>query len=465
MLELGHPQIRDGNEVGCRSEPSGGALGLLQQAVHRLHIGVTSVVQHAAHHPSQALLQSGGQFLEGIEPTAPGPADPAQQVRFGLLSAVVLRCFGVNRTQRHLQPPCPRTFKRRALQPVHGVGLLDAPALWVSSHAPSQTLEQLAVVIAQGILDRLGLRAHLLAAHAIHGLIGHGNHMKAVVADLGLGQSQANALGVGSAHVLADMFDLSGLSPVSLEVISEVHYGLVVAPLAGKQQPLGIQVMHHRDVALSFAQAGLVNANHAHLAHIVQRARRAHVMLNAPPQLFVRAAQQRCGLAHRQLLAQRQSKGFKQRSKPAAFARPGNIYLRCLGAGATGNAGHFSVQPGFKLEEVQVPPLAGKPVMHALIGRIAVRARQAAGIADEVEVDAPTGRVKLDILDAPRRLQAKCAGKVNNASIPTAIWDAFVLSIEDKPGGFVDNSEYRVPHKPHRALLLSILLAVKLHTE
>ena len=59
MLELGHPQIRDGNEVGRCSEASGGALGLLQQAVHRLHIGITSVVQHAAHHPTQALLQSG----------------------------------------------------------------------------------------------------------------------------------------------------------------------------------------------------------------------------------------------------------------------------------------------------------------------------------------------------------------------------------------------------------------------
>ena len=108
------------------------------------------------------------------------------------------------------------------------------------------------------------------------------------------------------------------------------------------------------------------------------------------------------------------------------------------------------MQPRFKLKEVQVLPLTAKPVVNALIGRIAVWARQAAGIADEVEVDAPSGRVKLDILDAPRRLQAKCAGKVNNASIPTAIWDAFVLSIEDKP---------------HRALLLSILLAVKLHTE
>ena len=79
--------------------------------------------------------------------------------------------------------------------------------------------------------------------------------------------------------------------------------------------------------------------------------------------------------------------------------------------GVASNAGYIGVQPRLKLKEVQVPPLTAKPVMNALIGRIAVRARQAAGIADEVEVDAPTRRVKLDILAAPRRLQAQCAGK------------------------------------------------------
>lgn len=34
MIELGHPQIRNGNEVGCRSKASGDTLGLLQQTVH-----------------------------------------------------------------------------------------------------------------------------------------------------------------------------------------------------------------------------------------------------------------------------------------------------------------------------------------------------------------------------------------------------------------------------------------------
>ena len=453
MLELGHTQVRDGDEVRGGSEASGSTLGLLQQAVHRLHVGVAAVIQHAAHHPIEALLQRSGQLLERIEPTVPGPAEPAQQIRFGLHGAVFLSCFGINRSQGHLQPPSPRTLERGALQPVHRVGLLDAPVLRVASHTPGQTLEQFALVVAQGFLDRLGLRAHLLAANTVHGLTGHGNHMKSVVADLGLGQRLCHPLGVGSTHVLADMFDLFGLAPVGLEVSSEVDYGLVITPLAGIEQAFELQVVYDRDVVLSLSQAGLVNADDLYLRHVVQRACRTHVMFNAPPELFVRAAQQRCGLAHRQLLAKRQRKGFKQRCKTTAFACPGNINLAGFAAGATGNAGHLSVQPGFKLEEVQVPPFTCKAVMHALRRSTTVRARQAVGVASQIEVDTSARSVKLDIFDAPGSLQAKCTGK--QRFNPDAHISKVSKRVQTPPRGFVDNSGYRVPHKPHRALLLS----------
>ena len=36
VLELGQPQVGDGDEVATRAEAAGGALGLLQQAIHRL---------------------------------------------------------------------------------------------------------------------------------------------------------------------------------------------------------------------------------------------------------------------------------------------------------------------------------------------------------------------------------------------------------------------------------------------
>ena len=49
VLELGHAQVGDGDEVLARPEAARGALGLLQQPVHRLDEGVAAVIDHAAH--------------------------------------------------------------------------------------------------------------------------------------------------------------------------------------------------------------------------------------------------------------------------------------------------------------------------------------------------------------------------------------------------------------------------------
>lgn len=89
-------------------------------------------------------------------------------------------------------------------------------------------------------------------------------------------------------------------------------------------------------------------------------------------------------------------------------------------------------------------PLSAKTISCTLIRRVAVRARQATGIASEIEVDAPTGRVKVDILDAPRHLQAQCAGE-QRFKIPTVISKVSLVA-QMPPRGFVDNSGYRVPH-------------------
>ena len=47
MPELGHTQIRDGDEVRGGPEASGSALGLLQQPVHRLHEGAVEKLRRA----------------------------------------------------------------------------------------------------------------------------------------------------------------------------------------------------------------------------------------------------------------------------------------------------------------------------------------------------------------------------------------------------------------------------------
>lgn len=81
--------------MGGASKTSANALGLLRQSIHRLHVGIAAVVQHAAHHPIDASLEGVGQLLERLGPAAPGPADPAQQVRFCLHSVVFLSGFEI----------------------------------------------------------------------------------------------------------------------------------------------------------------------------------------------------------------------------------------------------------------------------------------------------------------------------------------------------------------------------------
>ncbi len=70
VLELGHSQVGDGDEVGCGSEAASGALGLLQQAVHSCDEGVRSVIDHSPHDGLGALSNRLGQLLERLKPAA-----------------------------------------------------------------------------------------------------------------------------------------------------------------------------------------------------------------------------------------------------------------------------------------------------------------------------------------------------------------------------------------------------------
>ena len=77
MVELGHAQVGDGDEARCCAEAACGALGLLQQTVHRLDEGVGPVVDHSPHDGLGALGNRASQLLERLEPAALGPAHPS----------------------------------------------------------------------------------------------------------------------------------------------------------------------------------------------------------------------------------------------------------------------------------------------------------------------------------------------------------------------------------------------------
>ena len=69
------------------------------------------------------------------------------------------------------------------------------------------------------------------------------------------------------------------------------------------------------------------------------------------------------------------------------------------------------MQPRFELEEIQVSPTAAHPVMDQLMLDPARRAGCTLAGVLNLEVDAPLGRVELDLGDVPGRLQAKCGGE------------------------------------------------------
>lgn len=112
LLEFGHSQVSDGDEVARGSESASGALGLLQRAVHGLDKGVRAVVGHAAHDGVGAFGDRLGELLERVEPTASRPAQPRVQFSPSDLP-IVARCGSrIDRAQRRLQPPCARALQR-----------------------------------------------------------------------------------------------------------------------------------------------------------------------------------------------------------------------------------------------------------------------------------------------------------------------------------------------------------------
>ena len=60
---------------------------------------------------------------------------------------------------------------------------------------------------------------------------------------------------------MADMFNLLGLAAVGLEVITEFFHCCVILAFTTKQETLFLEIVHHGDVVVAFAQAGLINAD------------------------------------------------------------------------------------------------------------------------------------------------------------------------------------------------------------
>ena len=411
MLELGHAQVGDGDEVVEVAEASGGGLRLLEPPVHRLDVGVAAPVEHAADHAAQVRLDRGAKPLEGFQARASGPADPLHQGASRDLFAVARRRLAVDEPQALLHPPRPRTLEARALQPVHRIALRLRPLRRVLAHRPQQLAQRLLVSRTGRRADRGCGAAHLLAANLVHRRIGQGHDVETVVADLRRGQRLGNPLGVGRAHVDAGVLDPLRLATVRAQVLGKGLQGRVVSPGRGEQQALGLQVMHHGDVRVPALDAGLVDADVAHARHVIPSACTVNVMADPPPQPLGRDAHLGGGLAHGHLPAQRQAQRLEQQGKAVPLTRPRHRQLRGLAAALALHARDLGMQPRFELKEIQMTPAAPHAIVDQLVLGPTRRTRgTTAGVLD-LEVDPALACVELDLGDVPGRLQAKRGGE------------------------------------------------------
>jgi hypothetical protein len=207
------------------------------------------------------------------------------------------------------------------------------------------------------------------------------------------------------------VFHRRRVAAVGRQILGKGCHGGMIPPRAGEQQAFGFQVMHDGEVFVAFLDAGLVDADLAHTAHVVLGTGGGDVVGNARPQPLGRHPQQASGLSYGQLPAQRQAQGFKQQGEAAAFPRPGHGHLAHLAAGIALNARYVGMQPGFELKKVQVPPIAPHPVMDTLVRRTAGWAGKPLGLAAHLEIDTPLGGVEFDLFHFPWRLQAQGGSK------------------------------------------------------
>ena len=411
MPELGQAQVRDGDEVLARSEATGGPLGVLHQTVHGLHKCVGAPLLHTRDHALEMHLECSRQPLERHQAAAHRPIDPAPETLAGDLWAVtVCRCLAHLR-QYDLHAPGPRALQVRALQAVHRLHVPIIPSRVVRAHRPAQAAPAGSVQLAQGLRHRSGTAFELRAAHLVHGLARQRRHVKAVAADGRLRPLLLHTLEVCRAHVHAHMADRLGAAAMRGQVLGKSVQRLMITPLGNEEQALLLQIVHRRDVLMALAQAGLVDADVAHAAHVVFGSGLLDVVLDAPPQGLGIGPEMARRLGHRQFFAQAQRQRFKQQREAAALARPGHRHLAGLAAGAAGHAGNVSVQPRLKLEGAQVAPGAAHPFVDALIEHATVRAGHALPRADHVKVDAPLGGIEFGALYAPGGLQPQGCGE------------------------------------------------------
>ena len=149
--------------------------------------------------------------------------------------------------------------------------------------------------------------------------------------------------------------------------------------------------------------SGFVDANATEVREVHAFHRSLDVVLHDPPEPRVVLADEAGNGCDRHVRDERHGKRLEQQREAGARPRPGNGNLLDATVG-TRDAGHARVQVGLVLEEVEMPPLLHRRVVHRAIGLGAIGARKAAAAREvDPDIEALLRNVELARLDHPRR--------------------------------------------------------------
>ena len=392
MAEPGGDQVGHEDEVARFAIASGARLGRLDQAVDRLHGSIAQGAVEAVEDAVPVSLQGQGELLEGRQPAAARPLDPAGKLLFGCAPRVRHR-KDISQGLLHAERAACLQMHARQLMVLRDLPF--GPAVLVLEPHPSAVLEG-------------GLCAHLSTPDLFQRGVGQLDDVEPVEGDGRVRQMSTDARNIGPAHVDAGGRDSARVTTMSAEVASECFDGVRVAALTGKEQSARIEVMEQGDVIVATPRRCFVDTNSRHVAEILQRARRRDVVVKHTPNPVVADLEKICNGLHGHLSGQGDHEGVKQLAEAAATAGPGNRELSGLAALRAGNAGNAGVDEGLVFKEAKMLPAPGPCVVDRLIGRAAGRASEpGTRLEADLKVDLLDLGIKAHIRDAPRRLQAK----------------------------------------------------------
>lgn len=364
-------------------------LGRLDQAV--------DTFQQAVRHPRLKPAQDAVLVLpnrprhvnERRQPAVGGPEIPPLQVRagpFGRLVVEVLETFP--------EPQRPRRFQ---VQP--SVLQVGQPGPLPNGQVPPVFQPQVARPLQFRPL------ALLRPPDLVHRLVEQPGHVKFVEGDPGRGQMLPHPRLKGRRHVDADFRHLGRRSAMGGQILGEARHR--VAIFAGRHMHhfRPVQIHEHADVVVTPPAGRLVDAHPAHSGQVGLRPRRAHVVVDDPPQPRVVLAHDPAGRPHRHLPHQRHHQRFEQQREAAARPRPRHRHRLHPALGAL-RPRHPGMQVRLMLEEVQMPPGPLLGVVRRAACLPAVRTGEAPALGEvDIQVQPLLAHAELAVLHQPGRQQ------------------------------------------------------------